>query len=377
MCKLGAHYEFTIILLMAKKYYIDPDIKNAETLPTVFYKDTHTFDAVKKNVFLKSWQFIGDESLVALPQSVYPFILLDGFLTEPMLLTRNSKEELSCLTNVCTHRGNIVALHPGKSKKLTCMYHGRRFNLNGEFEHMPEFGDAENFPRPCDNLHRFPLKKWGPLLFAGLNPSFDFQQVIDKMKERIGFLPIDEFILDTTISKDFLVHAHWALYCDNYLEGFHVPFVHEDLNAILDYGSYKTEVYDFCNLQIGYTNDASEVFDLPEDHVDFGKNVAAYYYWVFPNMMFNFYPWGLSVNIVKPLDMNRTKVSFLSYVYDSSKYDKGAGSSLEKVEREDEFVVENVQKGVKSSFYNAGRFSPQREKGVHHFHSLLSKFLNA
>jgi choline monooxygenase len=362
---------------MTNTYHIHPDIKKAETLPAKFYKDAKTFEALKKDVFLKSWQFIGDENLVRLPQSVHPFVLLDSFLTEPLLLTRDKDDEISCLTNVCTHRGNVVALHPGKSKKLTCMYHGRRFNLKGEFEHMPEFNEAEDFPRPCDNLHKFPLRKFGPLLFAGLNPFFDFQQVIDKMNERIGFLPMNEFSLDNSISKDFLVHAHWALYCDNYLEGFHVPFVHEDLNAVLDYGSYKTEVYEYCNLQIGYTDEAIEVFDLPEDHIDFGKNVAAYYYWVFPNMMFNFYPWGLSVNVVKPLDMNRTKVSFISYVYDPSKLNKGAGSALEKVEREDEFVVEHVQKGVRSSFYKAGRFSPTREQGVHHFHLLLSKFLNS
>lgn len=359
-----------------KTYHIHPDIKKAETLPAKFYKDAETFEDLKEDVFLKSWQFIGDENLVRLPQSVHPFVLLDGFLTEPMLLTRDKDEHINCLTNVCTHRGNVVALHPGKSKKLTCMYHGRRFNLKGEFEHMPEFNEAKDFPRPCDNLHQFPLRKFGTLLFAGLNPSFDFQQVIDKMNERVGFLPLDEFSLDNSLSKDFLVHAHWALYCDNYLEGFHVPFVHEDLNAVLDYGSYKTEVYQYCNLQIGYTDEATEVFDLPEDHIDYGKNVAAYYYWVFPNMMFNFYPWGLSVNVVKPLDMNRTKVSFISYVYDPSKLGKGAGSALEKVEREDEFVVENVQKGVRSSFYKAGRFSPTREQGVHHFHTLLSNFLN-
>ena len=362
---------------MAENFYIDPDITKAETLPASFYKSQSVFEVLKEKVFLKSWQFIGDENLVKLPQSVHPFVLLDGFLTEPMLLTRDQDEHINCLTNVCTHRGNVVALHPGKSKKLTCMYHGRRFNLKGEFEYMPEFNEAEDFPRPCDNLHQFPLRKFGPLLFAGLNPSFDFQQVINKMNERVGFLPLDEFSLDNSLSKDFLVHAHWALYCDNYLEGFHVPFVHEDLNAVLDYGSYKTEVYNYCNLQIGYTNEATEVFDLPKDHVDYGKNVAAYYYWVFPNMMFNFYPWGMSINVVKPLDMNRTKVSFISYVYDTSKLDKGAGSGLEKVEREDEFVVENVQKGVRSSFYKAGRFSPTREQGVHHFHQLLSKFLNA
>jgi choline monooxygenase len=361
---------------MSEKFYINPNIAKAETLPAFFYKDPVTFEALKESVFLKSWQFIGDDNLVKLPRTVHPFVLLDGFLTEPMLLTKDKNDHITCLTNVCTHRGNLVALNAGKSKKLTCTYHGRRFNLKGEFEHMPEFKDAEDFPRPCDNLHQFPLRNLGPLLFAGLNPAFDFQLVIDKMKERIGFLPLDEFILDTSLSKDYLVHANWALYCDNYLEGFHIPFVHEDLNAVLDYGSYKTEIYEHCNLQIGYTKEATEIFDLPRDHIDYGKSVSAYYYWVFPNMMFNFYPWGLSINVVKPLDINRTKVSFISYVYDPTKLNKGAGSGIEKVEREDEFVVENVQKGVRSSFYKAGRFSPTRERGVHHFHTLLSQFLN-
>ena len=361
---------------MKNKFTIQADITKAETLPASFYRDRDVFESLKEKVFLKSWQWIGDTDLVQLPNSVHPFVLLDGYLTEPLLITKQADETISCLTNVCTHRGNLVALNPGKSKKLICTYHGRRFGLDGSYESMPEFEEAQDFPRPCDNLHKFPLEKWGPLLFVGLNPSFEFSKVIDKMKERVGFLPLDEYSHNPVLSKDFLVHAHWALYCDNYLEGFHVPFVHEDLNKVLDYGSYKTEIYDHCNLQIGYTNEATEVFDLPEDHIDYGKNVAAYYYWVFPNMMFNFYPWGLSINVVKPIDINRTKVSFISYVYDPSKLEKGAGTALEKVEREDEFVVENVQKGVNSSFYKAGRFSPTREQGVHHFHSLLAQFMN-
>lgn len=362
---------------MGNKFRIDKNINKAATLPASFYKDESVFNLLKEKVFLSSWQFAGDEKLVKIPGSVHPFILLDHYLTEPLLLTRNEQGEVQCLSNVCTHRANLVVLGTGKTKKLTCTYHGRRFDLNGKFEYMPEFKEAENFPGACDHLYRFPLKKWGPLLFAGLNPSFDFQEVIDKMNERVGFLPPEDFSYDESLSKDYLVHAHWALYCDNYLEGFHVPFVHEGLNKVLDYGNYTTEIYDHCNLQIGYADEGTETFDLPKGHPDHGKNVAAYYYWVFPNMMFNFYPWGLSVNIVKPLDMNRTKVSFLSYVMDPSKLGKGAGHELEKVEREDEFVVENVQKGINSSFYRAGRFSPKREKGVHHFHRLLAQFLNS
>lgn len=362
---------------MGNKFHIDRNINKATTLPASFYKDEGIFNLLREKIFLSSWQFAGEEQLVKIPGSVYPFILLDHYLTEPLLLTRNEQGEVQCLSNVCTHRANLLVHGAGKTKKLTCTYHGRRFDLNGKFEHMPEFKEAENFPGACDHLYRFPIKKWGSLLFAGLNPSFDFQQVIDKMNERVGFLPLDNFSYDESLSKDYLVHAHWALYCDNYLEGFHVPFVHEGLNKVLDYGNYTTEIYTYCNLQIGYADDATETFDLPKDHIDHGKNVAAYYYWVFPNMMFNFYPWGLSVNIVKPLDLNRTKVSFLSYVMDPSKLGKGAGHELEKVEREDEFVVENVQKGINSSFYKAGRFSPTRERGVHHFHRLLAQFLNS
>jgi choline monooxygenase len=55
---------------------------------------------------------------------------------------------------------------------------------------------------------------------------------------------------------------------------------------------------------------------------------------------------------------------------------RGAGAELDKVEREDEAVVESVQKGVCSRFYNTGRYSPTREQGTHHFHRLLAEFLN-
>ncbi len=360
---------------MEQSFYVDPDISKAETLPASFYRDPQLFDTLKEKIFMRTWQWIGDESLVQLEQHIHPFILLDQYLTEPMLLTRSGQDVIKCLSNVCTHRGNLVAQHAGKFKNLTCMYHGRRFQLDGKFEHMPEFKETQDFPRTCDDLYQFPLEQWGPFLFVGLNPEFGFDSVINKMKERVGFLPLGEFTHDPAQSKDYLVHAHWALYCDNYLEGFHIPFVHDDLNQQLDYGNYTTEIYDHLNLQIGYADDASEVFELPADHIDYGKNVAAYYYWVFPNMMFNFYPWGLSVNVVRPLALDRTRVSFITYVYDASKLDSGAGALLDKVEREDEFVVEGVQKGVRSRFYQTGRFSPTREQGVHHFHRLLAEFL--
>ena len=91
-------------------------------------------------------------------------------------------------------------------------------------------------------------------------------------------------------------------------------------------------------------------------------------------MMFNFYPWGLSINVVKPKSPEYTEIEYFTYVWKEELMEKGAGANLDKVELEDEEIVESVQKGVKSNSYDRGRYSPKREIGVHHFHLLLQKY---
>lgn len=359
-----------------KKLKVENNIKIAETLPSEFYISDEYFQELKEKVFYKSWQLIGHESILHVNANVYPFEFMPDYIDEPLILIKDDMDNYKCITNVCTHRANIIVNERCKLNDLRCMYHGRKFHLDGKFKSMPEFDDAENFPRDCDNLKEFKLSNLGPFLFVGLEPNFDIDTVFHQISERVSVIPLDKLTFRSDLGKEYLVNSHWALYCDNYLEGFHIPFVHNDLNNVLDYGDYDTEIYENYNLQVGYGKAGEEVFDLPESHTDFGKNVAAYYFWLYPNIMLNFYPWGLSINIVKPISINKTKVQFLSYVFDESKLEIGAGASLDKVEREDEFVVEGVQKGIKSKFYTTGRFSPSKEKGVHHFHSLISNSFN-
>ena len=106
------------------------------------------------------------------------------------------------------------------------------------------------------------------------------------------------------------------------------------------------------------------------------EQIGGYYVFLVPNLMLNFYAWGLSVNVVRPLAPDRTKVSYLTYVADESRLDRGAGAALDRVEREDEAVVEAVQRGIGSRLYERGRYSPTREQGVHHFHRLLAAALD-
>ena len=104
-----------------------------------------------------------------------------------------------------------------------------------------------------------------------------------------------------------------------------------------------------------------------------GQDIAAFYFWVFPNLMFNFYPWGLSVNLDRAA-WPRTGHGCISapMCIDIALLGQGAGGDLDQVEHEDEAVVESVQLGIQSRAYTAGRFSPRREQGVHHFHRLLA-----
>lgn len=44
-------------------------------------------------------------------------------------------------------------------------------------------------------------------------------------------------------------------------------------------------------------------------------------------------------------------------------------------QQEDIGLCENVQRGLRSSTYDRGRYSVKRENGVHHFHMLLGEFL--
>lgn len=361
----------------ARGFEIDPDIHRASTLPARFYSDPAIFDACRDRIFARSWQLIGDSDPVKAPGHVQPFTMLDGFLDEPLILTRDESDSLHCLSNVCTHRGNIVCDKGGRERFLTCCYHGRRFALDGSFRSMPEFDGVVGFPGPKDNLPRVPFGLWGKFVFASVSPDYPLNEVISPMRDRLAWLPHDQLAFEPTRSKDYLVRANWALYCENYLEGFHIPFVHSSLNDALDYGRYETELHLLSNLQLGIAKGGEDVFSPPPSSPDHGKPVAAYYYWLFPNTMVNVYPWGISLNIVRPLAPDLTKVAFLAYVWDRDRLDRGAGSGLDRVEREDEFVVEAVQRGVRSRLYDRGRYSPTRERGVHQFHRLLAAALSS
>ncbi len=339
---------------MPLPFQIDADIREAFTLPSDFYVDPLVFDRTKEAIFARTWHLAAGPEL---SEDLTPVTILPGFLDEPLLLAKG--ESVRCLSNVCTHRGKILIEEACKGNLIRCGYHGRRFSLDGKFLSMPEFENVVDFPSKDDDLKQLPLAEWKGFYFASLDPFAAFNGMLADVPDLVANFNYDD--LKLTATKNYEVSAHWALYCENYLEGFHIPFVHKSLNEVVHYGTYTTDLYRFASLQTGY---------------DEAGSVAARYLFIFPNLMFNFYPWGISVNVVRPITPSKTVVEFLTYVANDELIDKGAGADLHGVEMEDEAVVESVQKGIRSRHYSHGRYSPTREQGTHHFHRLIAEFLS-
>ena len=334
-------------------FQIDPDIRRARTLAAEFYTDPEYFELSREKIFARSWQFIAHSGQI---ENLHPSTLLPGFLDEPVLVVKTT-EYIFCLSNVCTHRGKVLIEEPCHADLIRCSYHGRRFLLDGSFVSMPEFDDVADFPGPEDNLTKLPFAEKSGFLFAAIDPIADFDTYACDALSRINEDALASLRLADR--REYPVAAHWALYCENYLEGFHIPYVHKGLNAVIDYGSYTTETFGYSSLQTAYA----------------GDQVAAQYLFIFPNLMLNVYPWGVSVNVVRPVAPDKTIVEFLTYVRDESLMSEGAGADLHSVELEDEAVVESVQRGIRSRFYSRGRYSPSREQGTHHFHRMISEFM--
>ena len=127
-------------------FEVDPDIVRARTLDPVFYSDPGAYEATRERVFARTWQWLGTLDDAAAPESLAPRTLLPGYLDEPLLLARDAAGELRCLSNVCTHRGNLLVRAPCRAEQIRCSYHSRRFDLAGRMTFMPGFEQAKDFP---------------------------------------------------------------------------------------------------------------------------------------------------------------------------------------------------------------------------------------
>lgn len=214
-------------------------------------------------------------------------------------------------------------------------------------------------------------------------PLAPFREFVGKLQESIPGLPLEKLTRDESKVEIREVDGNWKQHAWNYMDNFHIRFVHKGPGGLadaIDLSSYRTELFKFSSLQWAYSRDPKKGFEhryLAErfrDPKDPSRRVFALWWFVFPNMTFNFYPWGLSVNVYMPIPgrPDKTRFLWLQYALDEEKFRRRNTTWLsEQVDEEDIEAISLVSTGARSGFAPRGRFSPREEAGPHWFHRLV------
>jgi choline monooxygenase len=358
---------------MALIFPFNPDIRRASTLPARLYVDPVFLALEEQNVFGRTWQLVGRVDQVAEPGQYFTAEI--G--SEAIVIARDG-DTLRGFHNICLHRAGPVAEACGRRQTLQCRYHGWTYRLDGSLLRAPEMEAACDFT--TDAMHLMPIQvaTWGPLVLANLDlkaPSLE--HFLEDITERSASFAV------TTMRhvgrKSWTIACNWKAYVDNYLEGYHIPVVHPALHKELDYDQYQVELHRYYSLQhapirAGRGGDRRYEANAPGEE--------AQYYWIFPNLMLNIYLGQMQTNVVIPRGHDQCEVVFEWYAHEppaDPALDPAWSKLLafsDEIQAEDIAICERVQKNLRSRSYDRGRYSPTRENGVHHFHSLLHEFLS-
>jgi choline monooxygenase len=346
---------------------IDPRLEYASTLPSRVYRDPSVLTRENRQLFGRTWQLVGRAEQVQ--ESGQYFTTTIG--EEPVLVVRGADRVLRAMTNVCRHRAGPIAKGEGRRPVLQCGYHGWTYWLDGRLKNTPEFDGVADFDRASCTLPQYQVGIWNELVFVNLDPAAE--SLTDFLGELMTDMPPHDYTgFRLAHTKSWELDCNWKVYVDNYLEGYHIPIVHPGLFRELDYANYRTETKRSHSIQFAPTRaNAARIRTAEGDD-------QVRYFWLFPNLMLNVYPDNFSTNLILPLGPERTVTLFDWYFKDPEaakvQIDETVAFS-DEIQLEDIGICESVQRGLRSSTYDRGRFSPQRENGVPHFHCMYEELM--
>lgn len=341
-------------------------LEHASALPARYYVGTDSAERDRLAVFARGWQLLARADQIASAGDH----VVGEIAGVPLLLVRGDDGVLRALHNVCRHRAGPLALCDGRgAKRLRCHYHGWTYALDGRLLSAPEMEDALDFDSASIRLPEARAAVWRGLVFAALDPAAPLTEVLAEVDARLDSRSLEDYAFHRHYAYDMA--CDWKVYLDNYLEGYHVPHIHPELNRMLDYRDYVVEPGRWSSLQHS---------SLTSDKALYGDGEALYWF-VWPNTLLNVLPDRMQTNRVTPLGAGRCRVTF-DYFYPASTPDLDSRHAQDHafsdlVQRQDIDMCEVVQRGLASGSYQSGRLNPKRENGVHHFQELLRESYRA
>jgi len=343
---------------------IDPceisPLEKAVALDAEFYTDPQWLEFEQREIFSRNWSLVGNVEDVANPGDH----IAAEVAGKPVLVVRGTDGALNAFYNVCRHRAGPLATCNGRAaKRFRCAYHGWTYELDGRLRAAPEMSNADGFDPAQQSLILVKTDVWENLVFvrlAGEEPPL--AKLMEGLAARIT--PINLAAMKFERREIYRVNANWKTYIDNYLEGYHVPSVHPVLNTMVDYAGYTTGLEKWNSVQASSLSNSADIYgDGP-----------TFYCFFHPNTMLNIVSERMQTNRVIPDGPNACIIEFDYYYSDAPGARERAQADRVfsgEVQEEDRIICEQVQKGLASGSYQAGRLCPDREQAVWHSHNLL------
>lgn len=210
------------------------------------FTDQQLFDFEMKHIFEGNWVFLAHESQIAEPGDYYTLTL--G--RQPVIITRDKKNELHALINSCAHRGAMLCRRKtGNKNSFTCPFHGWTFSNNGKLlkakdestgGYPPSF--KQDGSHDLQKLPRF--QSYRGFLFGSLNA--DVQPLEAYLGEtcKIIDLIVDQAPEGLEVlkgSSSYVYEGNWKLGAENGADGYHVSVVHWNYASTMSRRNYEAE----------------------------------------------------------------------------------------------------------------------------------------
>ena len=201
----------------------------ARGLPAAAYTSEAVFQLENERIFADSWVFAGLAHELGRPGDVVP-VTVAG---RPVLLVRDAEQQVRAFHNVCRHRCLKLVDEPcNVGPAIQCPYHSWTYRLDGALHLAPYFGGRDpravpaGFDRAEHGLVPVRVATWHDWVFVNLNgeapPIEDF---VAPLQRHLGGLDLSRMKHVVTIDLGEIA-ANWKLLMENFIEPYHVPFVH-------------------------------------------------------------------------------------------------------------------------------------------------------
>jgi carnitine monooxygenase subunit len=343
---------------------VSETLSEAHTLPSWLYTNPEVLEVEKRQIFSRTWQYVGHISQFSKPGDYFTAQVGD----RPIIVSCGQDGEIRAFYNVCSHRAAKLVEGEGNKAVFTCPYHAWTYRTDGSLLRAPNMSGCENFDYQDFCLKTIKIEILHSFIFVNLDPqapSMDSQ-----FPDLFGHVQkYDLSRLKRIRVRETICQSNWKVGIDNYLECDHCSIVHKTLTSKLDMKQYEMAMFERYSYQ---------GTPLKGKTSDFGLGQGGRYYWLYPNTWFSFDPGpeNLSIHQSVPIDHKTTKYVYTTFFLTEkmTKEEEELMAMDDLVRKEDLDICEVVQKGLQTGAYSQGRFS-LTENLVHHFHLLLQRDL--